>query len=272
MADNDLNNDEYKFAALDETDNESMTDSSAELNPDYSQSTGQTSEKKDIRRNAVIAVGLIVFIMIMYKIIGSMFFTGKSSPVTPKPSIPPLTQTDSQPVQTPVTPVQQVQPVQQTSSDAAIESNQNLQKKVSDIELSQQGIKSDVNTVSNQVNTVNENVTNLNTQITKLDQIISTLSNQVTRQSEEIAQLMARAQPKQVKRIAPVANVRPRVRYFIQAIIPGRAWLIASNGSTLTIREGTRLNGYGVVKLIDSLQGRVLMSSGQVIRFSQEDS
>ncbi|HAF87135.1 MAG TPA: type IV secretion protein IcmG, partial [Legionellales bacterium] len=60
--------------------------------------------------------------------------------------------------------------------------------------------------------------------------------------------------------------------YYIKAVIPGRAWLIAANGSTLTVSEGTNIKGYGMVKLIDSTQGRILTSSGRVIRFSQQDS
>jgi intracellular multiplication protein IcmG len=61
-------------------------------------------------------------------------------------------------------------------------------------------------------------------------------------------------------------------RYNIQAVIPGRAWLIATNGATLTVSQGTAIPGYGIVKLIDPVQGKVTTSSGQIIRFSQEDS
>ncbi|MBA3536672.1 MAG: type IV secretion protein IcmG, partial [Tatlockia sp.] len=87
----------------------------------------------------------------------------------------------------------------------------------------------------------------------------------------EIVLLTEKAKPKPVRRRLIVKSA-PRLMYFIQAIIPGRAWLIATNGSTITVREGTRIAGWGVVKLIDPIQGRVLTSSGRIIRFSQRDS
>ena len=58
----------------------------------------------------------------------------------------------------------------------------------------------------------------------------------------------------------------------MQAVIPGRAWLIANNGSTITVREGTPIPGYGIAKIIDPIKGRVMTSSGKEIRFSQDDS
>ena len=62
------------------------------------------------------------------------------------------------------------------------------------------------------------------------------------------------------------------VYYYIQAVIPGRAWLVSSQGLTITVREGTSVPGYGIVKLIDPNQGRILTSSGRTITFSQQDS
>ncbi|HAU2068045.1 TPA: type IV secretion protein IcmG, partial [Legionella pneumophila] len=146
-----------------------------------------------------------------------------------------------------------------------------LKKKVSAIEMSQQSLRSEVNALSEQINAVNNNIKNLNAQIVNLNQIIGNMSNQIARQSEVINVLMVRTTPKKVVKISRPA-VAARVIYYIQAVIPGRAWLIGSNGSTLTVREGSKIPGYGIVKLIDSLQGRILTSSGQVIKFSQEDS
>lgn len=268
MADNDQNDDEYKFAELDSLDNDPMGNQEQGL--DHSQPSGSNrfSDKKDIKRNALIAIGVIVFIMVMYKIIGS-FFSGKTE-VTPKPSIPPVTEVTTQPVQTTVTqtPVQQVQQVQQ--QPVISESDTELKNKVSSIEASQQNVRAEVSSLSEQLTTVSNNINNLNSQIASLNQTVNNLANQLARQSEEIGVLMARTQPKQIKPV--VRNVSQPIIYYIQAVIPGRAWLIGSNGSTLTVREGTKIAGYGVVKLIDSIQGRVLMSSGRIIRFSQEDS
>lgn len=166
----------------------------------------------------------------------------------------------------------QPQPIVQQQPPAVQENDTALQQKVASIEASQQTVQSEVSSMSQQVGNVNNNVNALNAQITKLNQMITDLNTQVVKQSEVINVLMERTKPKPVKRVVRVRTVAPQIIYYINAVIPGRAWLIGTNGSTLTVREGTKIAGYGTVKLIDSMQGRVLTSSGRVIRFSQEDS
>jgi intracellular multiplication protein IcmG len=266
MAENDQNNDEYKFAELDSYDTDLMGETNKESPSSFDAQQEQEPKQNDVMRKALIVIGIVIFIMVAYKIIVSFYFSGKKEVAQTKPSIPPVTQVTPQPVQqtTSVTPVPT--PVQQT----VIESDPDLKKKVSAIELMQQSVRSEITSVSDQVNSVSNNINALNAQISKMNQIIESLSAQVTKQSEVINVLIVKSQPKRVVKVArPMVQ---RIFYYIQAVIPGRAWLIGTNGSTLTVREGSKIPGYGVVKLIDSIQGRVLTSSGQVIRFSQDDS
>lgn len=278
MADNDQDNDEYKFDELESFDSESMDDTHQSANPASSRSEGLDSERKNIIRNAVIVVGAIILAMVMYKLI-AMMFSGKNTVVTNKNAITPIAQVSPEPTPKPSTPAPIIAtptptptPVlEQHPAPSVVDTD--LKEKVAAIEQSQQSVKAEVSSVGQQVGTVNNNINNLNTQIANLNQIISNLSNQVTKQSQEINTLMARSQPKPVKRVVRHVKVmQQRITFYIQAVIPGRAWLIGSNGSTLTVREGTKVAGYGTVKLIDSIQGRILTSSGQVIKFSQEDS
>ncbi|KTD05940.1 Component of the Dot/Icm secretion system [Legionella gratiana] len=276
MADNDQN-DEYKFAELDSLENESIENT--EYSPKSSTPTGQggMEPRKNIKRNALIAVGVVVFIMLMYKFIGGMFF-GKTNNVPTDASITPAPVAEvtppPQPQQPPQTEIPQepIQPIQPQIQQPVVQESKELQQKVASIEATQQTVQSEVSSVNQQVGNVNNNVNALSAQITKLNQVISELSNQVAKQSEEINVLMERTKPKLIKRIIHVQPAAPQIIYYINAVIPGRAWLIGTNGSTLTVREGSKIEGYGVVKLIDSLEGRVLTSSGRVIRFSQEDS
>ncbi|WP_454782948.1 type IVB secretion system protein IcmG/DotF [Legionella sp. WA2022007384] len=276
MADNDQN-DEYKFEELDSLENESLDTSEFDTKSSAPARSGGMEPPKNIKRNALIAVGVIVFAMLMYKFIGGMFSKSTTPPkesitpapvaeVTPTPP-PPVTEIPQEPVQS--QPVVQEQPPQLS---AVQESNAALQQKVASIEASQQTVQSEVSSMNQQVGNVNNNVNALNAQITKLNQMISDLNNQVAKQSEVINVLIERTKPKPVKRVVHIKPVAPQIIYYINAVIPGRAWLIGTNGSTLTVREGTKIAGYGTVKLIDSMQGRVLTSSGRVIRFSQEDS
>jgi intracellular multiplication protein IcmG len=106
----------------------------------------------------------------------------------------------------------------------------------------------------------------------ELNQVITQLNAKLETQSQVIERLTVRTAPKPPKPRVLNGFLNQRLKYYVQAVIPGRAWLIATNGATLTVREGTLISGYGVVKLIDPTQGRVLTSSGRIIRFSQSDS
>ncbi len=270
MADNDQN-DEYKFAELESLDNDSMEH---DYTPGEHKPSGMGSKlpKKDVRRNAIIVVCLILFAMVMYKLLGGLF-SGKSNNAS-KGSIPPApiaTQVPAQPQLQPIQaevapqPMPQVQPVVQ-------ENNSGLRQKVDSIETNQQNVQSQVSSMNEQVGNINNNVNNLTSQISRLNQTITDLTTQLNRQSEEINVLMERTKPKPIRRMMRPRQFLQANIYYISAVIPGRAWLIGTNGSTLTVREGTKIAGYGVVKLIDSMEGRILTSSGRVIRFSQEDS
>lgn len=270
MADDDndqYSSDEYQFSDLDAISPDSMEEEGA---PAPSSSPKKQSGGTNIKRNALIALGVIILIMLAYKFLGSVF-TSKTKP----DSVPPLTTATPQPTQPQVQPIAPVQPtptvqtpvtpIVQPSPDTT-QTNQ----RISALELSQQNLRSEMDSLNNQLSGINSNVNELTAKIAQLNQMITILATKVEKQSSDIAILTVRTKPKQVKRIVIKRPSRPI--YYIQAVIPGRAWLIAGNGSTITVREGTQIAGYGVVKLIDSKQGRVITSSGQIIRFSQQDS
>lgn len=264
MADNEYD-DEYQFDDLDKSVNEH------EEKLDSQPSTQAKQDSTNIRRNALIVAGLFVLLLLGYKFIGS-FFSAKKTPQ----AIPSLPVTDLKPAPiTAVAPVPQPQepPVQTTSPVVPQPSTDNtiINQKLSAFEANQQDLRQDLNTVNSKLGTVTTTVNDLTEKIAQLSQLMTELNAKLDKQSQEIVLLTERTKPKLVKRKV-VVKTAPRLLYFIQAIIPGRAWLIATNGSTLTVREGTRIAGWGVVKLIDPIQGRVLMSTGQVIRFSQQDS
>lgn len=270
MVDNKQDNDEYEFADLDVMSPELMGDPDTDSKPAASSAVREPG-KTDVKRNALIVVVLVVLAMLLYKFMGS-FFSGKNEPV--KSDVSP-TSTVSQPAMVVTKPVIVEQtpvivPVATTPVSAPVD-NSAVNQKLASMDLNQQTIRSDVNNVSNQLGGINTNITALNNKIANLGQMVTTLSNTVEQQSIQIAHLIE-VRAKQKVRPVMRHNFSKTMVYFIQAVIPGRAWLIATNGSTLTVREGTKVAGYGIVKLIDPVQGRVIMSSGRVIRFSQQDS
>ncbi|MDR3501069.1 MAG: type IVB secretion system protein IcmG/DotF [Legionella sp.] len=280
MAENDQN-DEYKFDEYESYDHESMGNAESGSSPSPKPpGNSPKGPNKDVRRNALIAVGVIIAAMVGYKVVGGIF-SGKSTTqnkggnlppapvavVAPQQQIQPMPQLQPQPVHQEVTP----QPIQQPTLPVAHE-DAALKQQVESIATNQQNVQSQVSSMNEQVGNVNNNINNLSTQINQLNQTITDLTNQLNKQSEVIAILMERTKPKVVRRMLPPQRYGQANIYYINAVIPGRAWLIGTNGSTLTVREGTKIAGYGVVKLIDSMEGRVLTSSGRIIKFSQDDS
>lgn len=212
-------------------------------------------------RNALVAVGIIIVLLLLYKFTSSLFSGNKDNVHITK-----AVQNQQMTPAVTVTPT----PIMVMPNTAS--SNSDVKNKLSALEQSQTNMQSQFATINNQISSLN---TNLNSLVDKVNQVtlqVAQLSATVQNQSHLILMLteQAKPKPKLIKRV--ISNPIPVLKYYVQAVIPGRAWLIATNGSTLTVREGTILPGYGVVKLIDAIQGQVLTSSGQVIRFSQDDS
>lgn len=262
MADNNQGNDEYVFTDIDVMSPDLMGEEDNLSNSARASAVPVDSERSDVKRNAIIVVVLVVVAMLVYKFMGS-FFTTKTEPastiVTETPVITPVV--EPQPIIQP----QIVTPVPSADTTA-------LNQKISDMDVEQHNLRNSLNTLNNQLNSMSSNINALNMKISTLSQTVTVLTNKMDEQATQVSMLIAARvqQPKPRKIVHRV--VVPQTVYYIQAVIPGRAWLISTNGSTLTVREGTNIAGYGIVKLIDPNQGRVVTSSGRVIRFSQQDS
>lgn len=271
MVDNYQNNDEYEFTDLDalNTDPLNVNEGVAQ---ETTYETRRQANQNNIRRNALIAVSIVILAMLAYKFFGSFFTTKVKAPdsaLTAPPVKQPIVVKQEPIVEPTPTVVTSSQPAPSTSPSAT---EQELTQRVSALELSQQSLRSDLNGVSEQLGGLNTSISELSSKINSLTESMAVLTQKVEEQATQIAVLTERTKPKPVVVRHLVKKVIPQIVYYIQAVIPGRAWLIGSNGSTLTVREGTMITGYGIVRLIDAHQGRVLTSSGRIIRFSPQDS
>ncbi|MCA0402779.1 MAG: type IVB secretion system protein IcmG/DotF [Proteobacteria bacterium] len=257
----DQHNDEYEFSEIDSFETNLDENAEKEDMPQKPKQEGSTN----VRRNALIVMGGFAALLLAYK-----FFGGSKNTTSNIDAVPPIAV--NKPIQ-PVSPTQQIQqqPINVQTTPVQTTSNPMVEQKLSDLEVNQQNIRSDMSSVSSQMSSVNSNVNELTQKIEELSETITNLNAKLEQQSNQIAVLTERTRPKIVKK-PRVIRPENRISYYIQAVIPGRAWLIATNGSTLTVREGTQIAGLGVVRLIDPAQGKVIMSSGRVIRFSQQDS
>ena len=267
MVDNNKDNDDYQFVDVDAVN----ADSTEDLQNLDNHSKSAFAKKinffpLDTKRKALIVVLVLIFSVFIYKWMSSSSSSKKKSVASAgvsivKPSLKPVTLQPS---------VQSSMPVMATNNGNI---DEKIEKKLFHLEQNQEAIRSDFLVTTNQISGITTNMASMAAKIEELNQVIAQLVEKI--QAQERQQVKARVimeKRPQSRAVASHHSSAPSLRYFIQAVIPGRAWLIATNGSTLTVREGTMISGYGLVTLIDPRQGRVLTSSGQVIRFSPEDS
>lgn len=272
MADDNYN-DEYQFADLDAPNLDSTETNTANEGATFgSTAFADNAHKTNVKRNALLAVLGLVILVVTYPFISMMFSTKESSNITKAPKF----EQSAKIAVVKTSPVPFTQPVvaTQPASVAAPIQDSTINMKLSSLEVTQQQVQTDIARTNNQLNNMTNAMNDMMAKIAELNRTLALFTAKMDAQSREIEQLTLRVTPPKVMahhRVGATKLAAPSLKYYIQAVIPGRAWLIANNGTTLDVREGNVIAGYGVVKLIDP-QGRVITSSGQVIQFSQQDS
>lgn len=113
-------------------------------------------------------------------------------------------------------------------------------------------------------------IATMTSQMSTLNNAIQDLTAQVTQQQAQIQALMTGGGAAKRNKRARQQQRVARKQYYIQALIPGRAWLTSSDDRMITVREGDTVPGYGVVTAIDPAQSAVMTSSGEIIVFKGE--
>lgn len=107
----------------------------------------------------------------------------------------------------------------------------------------------------------------------KIDEMAKRV-NRIESSLNQITQMLQQSAPHANKQAASVESVAsiiparssiPKVVYTVQAIIPGRAWLKADSGDTVTVAEGDVLRDYGRITKIDPYDGVVEIDTGNKI-------
>ncbi len=218
-------------------------------------------------RNLVIVVLVLLFLIGLYDMTNR--FLARHHEVQPEAHVP--LETKQSAIMTPAvvnTPAAYPAPAQAAAPAPVMAPD--VKQKLTQIEQNQNNMQAQMQVINSQSLAFNSNISALSDKVNQLSQQVTQLSEVIQTQSQLMAVLKEKLKPKPVKRV--MINPIPTVKYYLQAVIPGRAWIIATNGSTLTVRQGSTIPGYGIVKNINPIDGRVSTSSGQIIRFSQDDS
>lgn len=98
----------------------------------------------------------------------------------------------------------------------------------------------------------------------QMAKMLSNMSKQMMQLNMTVKRLAAK--PKKHSGIVP-----PPLTFTVKAIIPGRVWLLGSNGLTETVTLGAKVPQYGTVTSINAKTGVVMTSSGKSIHYGGND-
>ena len=266
-------------------------DSSAADSSLFAQSSNKVFMK---RRITVLVIGSIITIFIVYKLFtiffGSKDIAMKTVPIKKKgaaqgmikpqtTTIPPLTIESSLPVS--AKPEKKKEDIVQSSAEStnmdehankflkAAETNkeylanlrQENEKLMAQIEHQQ---------LSNQsrIGVLEDRISSLEGGIDGLDRTIRSLTTQL--QHNQVSQKTLNEYKARLHK-SKEQVVRHNKRYYVKAVIPGRAWLVGVDGTALTVRVGNAIPGYGKVVAINSYDGTITTSSGIKIYYGSGD-
>lgn len=99
----------------------------------------------------------------------------------------------------------------------------------------------------------------------QLNQGLLILAGQMQQLTEQV-KVLSKPKPVAAK---PVVKAAPEVviTYQLRAIVPGRAWVVGSDGQSHSVTVGDTLPQYGSVQSINADEGIVITSSGKTIKF-----
>ena len=255
--------------------------------PDFSQLIGKNFvfEKmkplvEAIRQKFILRVSLIVCLVLL---IIALFYRCSSNPIAEKSKekikptpVAHMTANKTQEIivsRVPALNIGQKTAIDNASASANVDMSLH-QDRVSRLEKDQANLQTQISNISAQMLTLNSNINTTATNLKQITDQMSQLALAVQNEAKINAELLEKVKMQNNLPISAGRMGMPggQVQYFLQAIIPGRAWLVSSEGETLTVSRGSPLGNYGKVNFIDAASGRVLTSSGQIITFSRDDS
>lgn len=225
----------------------------------------------DITYLAIMGVIIVVMVYILYSMYSALI------PVEQKEIKPAEPAKVEQPqVAAPQIPAPQQEPVisppqqvQQTST----ETDQSISNIVSgdvktQLEKQQAAIKEIFDDTSYLENGQKELSTKFDKLSTKLDALLDQVETMIEEQKEK--ELKAKRLAEQKREMA-AKKLAPPMKYYIRALVEGRAWLQTDDGGEATVSVGQSLKDYGTILAIYVNQGLVTTSSGRVISFKDNE-
>jgi intracellular multiplication protein IcmG len=125
--------------------------------------------------------------------------------------------------------------------------------------------QSQVVQLSNQVAQLNRELSQAQTDQKGMKSAVFLLSKKVDAVSGVVASMHKKPAAPHKK----AAQSAPKVTYYVRALMPGRAWLMGSDGISTSVTVGSQLLGYGRVTMIHVQTGQVSTSAGKVFSYRE---
>lgn len=124
------------------------------------------------------------------------------------------------------------------------------------------------NALDQTINQQQQAITQLQSNMEMLQESVNTLTTSVSTLTQKFDTLDSKLTKPAVKQVSRAVSTPPPITYFVRAMVPGRAWLQASNGSTLSVAVGNEVPGHGTVSNVALGSGQVIMSDGSVFTYN----
>lgn len=136
----------------------------------------------------------------------------------------------------------------------------------------QAALLSEIKTLHNNNQQLAEKLSEVSLQLSQLSQKVGTLHGEVGQIGQQVVEIGQQQTASSQEAESNNQNqneevVRSGGSYYVEAVVPGRAWLEAPDNQTVTVAVGDNLSGLGTVTNIDPYSGEVTTSSGQVITY-----
>lgn len=243
MADRPNQEEEYQFTDFGTTEESSSTRAAPKV---------EKGDADVMRRRVFMIAGAVIVILILYNI-AELVFKKPAQPVKGPEPVSSFAPKSIQP-----TPPAKIQHRDELAEPASSHSSINESAQLNQT-------RAELANVTAAISEIRQTLRDLDTKIVDLSVSQKQLSNQVNTNREELNEI------KQKK--AGVSKDKKPVKtvYYVKAAIKGRAWLKSENGSTITIKIGDMLPGYGQIKDIDPDTGLITINTGETITFSPDD-
>jgi len=248
MTDKNKHNEEYQFP-----NDEFMDSFHAESEPERPEvaekpllleeqpaAPGGLSAVWEKHKRIMIVIGVLVVVTVVFAVMRTVKKPAPA-PVTPTPVVQPA------PAPTPIIDPQVMDQLTGLKQDA--DNNATVIRQL-------QGQVQELTTVLNQTRTEQQ----------QLNQSVIALSTQVQELTAEV-KVLTHPKPVKIVKPAPAPVPLPVITYQLRAVVPGRAWVVGSDGQSHSVAVGDQIPQYGNVQSIDADAGVVITTSGKTIKF-----